>query len=99
MYWHLRDGKLFASDKGRTQFQIKARNLQDGTVMISGEHITLHVANGRHVDTERSGTLVESGVSREFLFEDLEKGNFLAEEDGSLTYDASRSRGQAWELI
>jgi len=72
---------------------------KDGTIMIGDDLIILHIDNQRHVDAERSGTLVESAFAREFRFDGLEKGTFYAEQDGSLSYNGSRSRQQSWELV
>ncbi|PPR04151.1 hypothetical protein CVT24_010711 [Panaeolus cyanescens] len=100
LYWHYASGGIVASDTKRTQFQIKGRTLQDGTIMIKDDLITLTVAERRNVDVNRSGNLVVPGVAREFRFGDFARGAFAVDAgDDAIAYDPVSLRNMRWELV
>ncbi|KAF9480243.1 hypothetical protein BDN70DRAFT_625204 [Pholiota conissans] len=109
-YWQLSNGgELCLSNTAHTRFQVKARNVPDGTVMIGSDMIYLHVGVGKqnlivsdyhHALTGSSGLqAVSEGVPHEFCFSDLENGHFSVEGTfDCLVINSSDSRKESWIL-
>ncbi|KAF9038145.1 hypothetical protein BJ165DRAFT_1501037 [Panaeolus papilionaceus] len=101
LYWCIINQRLYASEKHRTQFQIRGRDLKDGTVMIGSDTITFQAEDGCTVNVDGDARLVESGAPYQFRFDDLEKGSvFINGNDMGLYFNVQQRPGQnKWELV
>ncbi|KAE8146503.1 hypothetical protein BDV25DRAFT_162321 [Aspergillus avenaceus] len=102
VFWDEYQGKIYASQQGRTRFVITNRDKKyDGSVMIGSDSIWISPVRDKNylvsVGNDRGLILDRNGS--EFSFGDL-KDSFLSSGDvGSARVVKDRNNGEEWELV